>query len=112
MSSESGNLLAGIPASLVAEQFDLLLQTGACRLERIVSIGHATPPGEWYDQDGDEWVVLLQGQAELRFADEDTVRLLEPGDYVWIPAHRRHRVERTSHNPPAIWLALHVHRVG
>lgn len=112
MRSESGNLLADIPASLAAEQFDLLLQTSACRLERIVSIGHATPPGEWYDQEGDEWVVLLQGQAELRFADEDTVRWLEPGDYVWIPEHRRHRVERTSHNPPAIWLALHVHRVG
>ncbi len=112
MNPESGNLLAGIPAHLAAEQFDLLLQTGACHLERIVSIGHATPFGEWYDQDNNEWVVLLQGRAKLRFADEDTARLLEPGDYVWIPAHRRHRVEWTSHNPPAIWLALHFHMAG
>ena len=108
MIPESGNLLAGIPATLAAEQFDLLLQTGACRLERIVSSGHATPPGEWYDQDKDEWVALLQGRAELRFADEDTAQSLHPGDHVWIPAHRRHRVEWTSNDPPAIWLALHL----
>ncbi|MDG4554055.1 MAG: cupin domain-containing protein [Candidatus Competibacter sp.] len=107
MIPESGNLLTGIPANLAAEQFDLLLQTGACRLERIVSIGHATPCGEWYDQDGDEWVVLLQGRAELRFADEGATRSLRAGDFVWISAHRRHRVEWTSHNPPAIWLAFH-----
>lgn len=108
MISNIGHLFAGIPDALPAEQFDTLLQTGACRLERIISIGHATPPGEWYDQDGDEWVALLQGQARLRFADEVAARLLTPGDYVWIPAHCRHRVEWTSKNPPAIWLALHL----
>lgn len=108
MNSNDGNLFAGIPAYLPAEQFDPLLQTGACWLERIVSIGHATPPGEWYDQEWDEWVALLQGQAWLRFTDEDAVRILAPGDYVWIPAHRRHRVEWTSQDPPAVWLALHL----
>ena len=108
MIPSTGHLFTGIPTALSAERFDTLLQTGACRLERIISIGHATAPGEWYDQDGDEWVILLQGRAGLRFADEDAVRLLTPGDYVWIPAHRRHRVEWTSQRPPAIWLALHL----
>lgn len=108
MLSNTGHLFADIPATLPEEQFDMLLHTGDCRLERIISIGHATPPGAWYDQDGDEWVILLQGQAGLRFADEDAARLLKPGDYVWIPAHCRHRVEWTSEEPPAIWLALHV----
>lgn len=108
MNSIDGNLFAGIPASLPAERFDTLLQAGTCRLERIVSIGHATPAGEWYDQDWDEWVVLLQGRAGLRFAGEDAARILAPGDYLWIPAHRRHRVEWTSENPPAVWLALHL----
>ena len=103
-----GNLFAAIPATLPDEQFDLLLRTATCRLERILSIGHATPPGEWYDQDRDEWVVLLQGQAGLRFADEATVRTLHPGDYLWIPAHCRHRVEWTGLHPPAVWLALHL----
>ncbi|MBL8259205.1 MAG: cupin domain-containing protein [Candidatus Competibacteraceae bacterium] len=108
MTSLGGNVFADIPAALLSERFDLLLQLKTCRLERIISIGHATPPGEWYDQDGDEWVVLLQGQAGLRFADEDGERTLAPGDYLWIPAQRRHRVEWTSRQPPAIWLALHL----
>lgn len=107
MMIEVGHLFADIPTTLLAERFDTLLNTGVCRLERIVSIGHATAPGEWYDQNGDEWVILLQGQAGLRFADEDAARLLTPGAYVWIPAHCRHRVEWTSADPPTVWLALH-----
>ena len=106
-----GNLWADIPASLPAERFDPLLRSATCRLERIVSIGHATPAGEWYDQDRDEWVALLQGRAGLRFADEDGARTLGPGDFLWIPAHRRHRVEWTSRRPPAIWLALHFDHI-
>ena len=112
MIPSTGHLFTGIPTALSAERFDTLLQTGACRLERIISIGHATPPGEWYDQDQDEWVVLLQGGAGLRFAAEDAARHLKPGDYVWIPAHCRHRVEWTSAHPPAIWLALHLEGDG
>ena len=106
-----GNLFADIPATLSSERFDPLLQLATCRLERIISIGHATPSGEWYDQDRDEWVVLLQGRAGLRFADENRERALNVGDYLWIPAHRQHRVEWTSRQPPAIWLALHLDSV-
>jgi cupin 2 domain-containing protein len=84
-----------------------LLATSALRLERIVSDGHATPPGEWYDQERDEWVVLLQGGAGLRFEGEDRVLVMQPGDYVLIPAHRRHRVEWTEGAQKSIWLALH-----
>lgn len=104
----NGNLFAGLPATLASEQFEGLLHTESCRLERIVSSGQATPAGEWYDQGWDEWVVLLQGRATLRFAGEDAARLLNPGDYVFIPAHCRHRVEHTSEKPPAVWLALHL----
>ncbi|MBK8182362.1 MAG: cupin domain-containing protein [Candidatus Competibacteraceae bacterium] len=109
MTDDNGNLFLGVPASSTAEQFQTLVVTATCHLERIISIGHATPPGEWYDQDGDEWVVLLQGQAKLRFLDPDREQNLNAGDYCWIPAHRRHRVESTSREPPAIWLALHLH---
>jgi cupin 2 domain-containing protein len=84
-----------------------LVETGALRLERIVSLGHATPPGEWYDQERDEWVVLLTGSAGLRFADRDDLVEMRPGDHLVISAHRRHRVEWTDAGQPTIWLALH-----
>ena len=85
----------------------MLLATGNFRLERIVSNGQATPPGEWYDQDTHEWVALLSGGAGLRFEDEAEPRVLRPGDYLLIPAHRRHRVEWTDPGTPTVWLALH-----
>ena len=106
--TDSGNLFSNIPGALPEERFETLLQSPHCRLERILSRGHATPPGAWYDQEQREWVVLLAGRAGLRFADDETLLSLNPGDYVWIPAHRRHRVEWTSHDEPAIWLALHL----
>jgi len=100
-----GNVLRA-PAPGQAERFDTLVASGELEVERIVSAGHATPHGEWLDQDRDEWVVLLEGQAELSF--EDGSRLaLGPGDYVLIEAGERHRVERTRVDPPCVWLAVH-----
>jgi cupin 2 domain-containing protein len=101
------NLFDPIPAEVTEELFQVLLETGDFRLGRIVSTGQATPPGEWYDQDDHEWVVLLSGGAGLRFEDEPKPRVLSPGDYLLIPAHRRHRVEWTDPEAPTVWLALH-----
>jgi len=101
------NLFGGASSSRPDELVETLLETGAFRLERIVSIGHATPAGEWYDQERDEWVVLLSGRAGLRFADRDDVVEMLPGDHLVIPAHRRHRVEWTDAAQPTVWLALH-----
>ena len=89
------------------EHFDRLLPGGGVRLERVLSTGQVTPSGRWYDQDTDEWVALLQGEAELAFSDGLSVRLVA-GDHLFIPAHRRHRVTYTSSEPPCVWLALHV----
>lgn len=86
---------------------ETLIQTGSLRLERIVSTGQATPPGEWFDQDRDEWVALLSGSAGLLFEGEDRARILRPGDYVLIPARVRHRVEWTEQGAETVWLALH-----
>lgn len=104
---QAGRLFADIPAQLAAERFDALYAGAGVRIERIVSRGQTTPDGEWYDQPGDEWVVLLAGSAELGFAD-GTRRALVPGDWLLLPAHCRHRVTATSREPAAVWLAVHV----
>jgi len=101
------NLFAPIFPEITEEIFRVLLSTAHFRLERIVSAGQAPPPGEWCDQDTHEWVALLTGSAGLRFEDEPEPRVLSPGDYLLIPAHRRHRVEWTDPEAPTVWLALH-----
>ena len=107
MSIESGNLFGDLPESLDEEAMEPLLASGAMRLVRIVSTGQATPEGEWYDQADWEWVVLLKGAAGLQIEGEAVVRALAPGDFVHIPAHKRHRVEWTAADEPTVWLALH-----
>ena len=86
------------------ELVDPLITTGEMTVERIVSWGHTTPPGEWYDQERDEWVLVARGEATLAYENGERQHLAT-GDYVLIPAHRRHRVEYTS--SPCIWLAIH-----
>ena len=96
-------------ASMVAtdEQFLELLKRPGLRIERIVSTGQSSPPDFWYDQPDGEWVLLIQGEARLRFADEAETRHLKAGDFVDIAPHRRHRVEWTAPDQPTIWLAVH-----
>ncbi len=101
------SLFAALNTDAATEQFTTLLQTENLHLVRIISTGHSTPDGEWYDQAENEWVLVLQGSARIRFADDDGPRILGPGDYLNIPAHARHRVDRTDPDQPTIWLALH-----
>lgn len=89
------------------EIFEELVRGQAFRLERITSTGQCTPPGEWLEQPEGEWVALLSGAAGLRFENEQAVRELQSGDYVLIPAGRRHRVEWTAADRETVWLALH-----
>lgn len=104
----AGNLFAHVPPSALAEVSETLLASGSVRIERIVSTGQTTPPGEWYDQPLAEWVMLLRGAASLRFEDEPAPRVLGPGDWLHIPARRRHRVDWTDPGEPTIWVAVHV----
>ena len=99
------NLFADLPQDASAEQFLELLSRPGLRIERIVSTGQASPADFWYDQPQAEWVLLLQGEARLAFADEAQARRLGPGECVDIAPHRRHRVESTA--TPTIWLAVH-----
>ena len=107
MSNRTRNLFAATPASPDAEFVEALAAGRAFRMERIVSAGHVTPPYEWYDQEQDEWVTLLSGAATIRFDSPEELIELLPGDYLLIPARRRHRVEFTSLTEPSVWLAIH-----
>ena len=101
----SHNLFSKIPTDLPEELIEILHDANNFRIERIVSHGHASPDDFWYDQERHEWVVLLKGAAKLQFED-DTVEM-KPGDFINIPAHKRHRIEWTTPDEPTIWLAVH-----
>jgi cupin 2 domain-containing protein len=105
------NLLANLPADLAAERFETLIHSSAVRIERIVSQGHASPEGFWYDQDEAEWLLVLSGAARLTFENQRPIEL-GPGDSLDIPAHRRHRVEWTDPTQLTVWLAVFYHAAG
>lgn len=108
MTTQAGNLFADIGAASASEEaFSEIFARPGLKIERIVSQGQASPPGFWYDQAWNEWVIVLKGCATLRFEDEPAARALGAGDYVFIPARKRHRVERTDPHQPTVWLAVH-----
>lgn len=107
MNIQSGNLFADIPASLPDEHVLPLVIAPHVRIERIVSRGHASPAGFWYDQPQAEWVMVLKGSAEVIVEAEASPRRLHSGDFLHLPARARHRVEWTAENTPTIWLAVH-----
>jgi len=100
-----GNIFDGIPASLPEELTQSLVKHSNVTIERIVSRQHASPEDFWYNNDRNEWVLVLQGNAGLLFEGEEEARVLKPGDYLLIPAHLRHRVVWTDPYQDTIWLA-------
>jgi cupin 2 domain-containing protein len=107
MRAEPVNLFSDVPRELPEELVSTVLSASSFRVERIVSRGHASPEGFWYDQPQHEWVLLVSGAARLRFEGGAADVELKPGDYVNIPAHRRHRVEWTALDVDTVWLAIH-----
>ncbi|MCK9473814.1 cupin domain-containing protein [Sulfurimonas sp.] len=102
----SENIFTNIPKPADKEFFEALLIKDGLKIERIVSYGHETPKHEWYDQKQNEWVILLKGEAIVSFLEEDEVRL-GAGDYINIPAHKKHRVSWTKPNEESVWLTVH-----
>ena len=99
------NLFTDLPTALPEELTSTLLQAPGVRIERIVSYGHQSPEGFWYDQPDHEWVLVLKGAARIQF--EDSTVEMKPGDYLNILAHTKHRVAWTTPDEPTIWLAVH-----
>lgn len=99
------NLFENLAGEFPEEFVSVLVQKSNVRIERIVSTGHSSPNGYWYDQDEHEWVVVLKGKAKLLFENDKTINM-GPGDYMLIPARRKHRVEWTSVDESTVWLAV------
>ena len=99
------NLFANLPELSSSEQILSLLEKPSIKIQRIVSQSYGSPPDFWYDQDEDEWVMVVRGEATLEFEGGELVRMKE-GDYVTIPRHVRHRVQQTG--PETIWLAVRI----
>ena len=107
MKLKKGNIYDKASMPLDGSEFsEILLHHDRFTIERIISNGQTTPEEKWYDQATDEWVILLQGEAQVEFAESGIIYLLK-GDYVLIPAHVLHKVKRTSFDPDCIWLAVH-----
>lgn len=100
------NIFENIPDKLETEIFEDLLKTNNFKIERIVSEAHSSPDGFWYDQDKNEFVLLISGSAELEFEDGNITQL-EPGDYIIIPPHKKHRVMKTDPDQKTVWLTIH-----
>jgi cupin 2 domain-containing protein len=101
------NLFADLPDARRGEAFTVLAEAGGCRVERIVSAGQRTPERSPLRQRHDEWVIVLAGEAAMRVEDSEEVRL-RAGDHLLLRAGQRHWVTRTSDDPPAVWLAVHL----
>ena len=108
MKVKFGSLTSGLKSPGAEELVEALYERSGMRIERIVSSGHITPDGQWYDQDSDEWVLVVKGSARLRIDGEAEDRELAQGDYLFLPAHCRHRVAWTRSEPPTVWLAIHM----
>ena len=102
---QRGSLLHPLPDAGADEHVDLLKVTPNARIERIVSHGQVSPPGFWYDQASDEWVMVVAGRGVIAF-DDGRRETLQSGDWIWLPAGCRHRVEETAST--TIWLAVHA----
>ncbi len=103
---KSNNIFKNIPDKLHEELFDDIVSNDGIKIQRIVSQGDTTPTDEWYDQESDEWVIVLQGKATISFKNEDDIHLVL-GEHINIPAHKKHRVSWTSEDEQTIWIAVH-----
>ncbi len=100
------NIFDAIPDNLETEVFNTLIDSNGVKIERIISKGHKSPESGWYDQDDNEWVLVLKGEATLLFSDGSSIKM-KTGDFIDIPAHKKHRVEWTNPKIETIWLAVY-----
>jgi len=102
----SKNMYEDLPENLRDEIIQVIAENSNIKIEKIISHGQSSPQNFWYDQEQNEFVLLLKGSAELLFENDEQVKMNE-GDYIIIPSHKKHRIEKTSETEKTIWLAIH-----
>ena len=100
------NIFESIPVDLDEEVVDLIAQNENAKIERIISRGQTSPVSGWYDQEKDEWVIVLTGEAIISFENGKEVNL-KAGDHINISAHTKHKVKWTDPKTETVWLAVH-----
>jgi len=100
------NIFSDIPENIAEEIFETIISTEKICIERIISKGHRSAEGFWYDQEKNEWVILLKGAARILFENQEKPIHLKPGDHIHIPARCRHRVDWTDPDCTTIWIAV------
>jgi cupin 2 domain-containing protein len=101
------NIFSDIPHDFKEEFIEPLVKDSDVKIDRIVSRGHSSDPDFWYNQDENEFVLILQGEAKLKFKDEKNIVRMQKGDYMVIPAHKEHRIKWTPKNEDTLWLTVH-----
>ncbi|WP_456393854.1 cupin domain-containing protein [Nitratifractor sp.] len=85
------------------ERFDTLLEHKNIKIIRILSSDDLHH--DLYDQEEDEWVVLLEGSARLEVDGKELT--LRRGESLFLPAHTPHRILSTERG--TLWLAVHIY---
>lgn len=105
MNQNSFEFLKNIPSKSSKEMFELVLKNKDIKIERIISYGQTSDKDFWYDQDEDEFVLVLEGNAKIRY-DNGEIFELEKGSSLYIKAHTKHQVIYTAN--PTVWLAVFI----
>ena len=111
--------------SVNEEIIKILFKNENVKIEKIISTGQTT---DWQESNKNEFVILVQGNAEIEYYDNricedknfktnenimknlkntnDMKLQLGKGDIILIKKGERHRVGYTSKNPCCIWICI------
>lgn len=95
------NIFEKLPP-LENEIFEILHKQKDIEITHIVSSSKI--PNKEYDQEEDEFVLLLEGEARLSIEGKE--KLLKKGDYIFLPAHTKHKILHVKNNTH--WLAIYI----
>lgn len=104
MNNDKYNIFDEIIVDKNEESFFEIFKNDIIKVEKIVSNGQKSPENFWYEQEKNEYILLLDGFAILEFEDKEIE--LKKGDCINICAMQKHRVKFTSQDEPTIWFAV------